>query len=196
MITFDTINKMAAAAHRNAVKHGFYDDIEDVDAKTAQLEVLLASEIGELVNADRANRWFVDSNMFAESELSDMLNGENTVKSFASYYEENVKHTAEEELADVVIRCLDTLGFLQRQITDEEVDLAIGGTRGSGGPKCWQMCRGLYKLLFNETTPVRFVMMIELIEAFCTTRGINLMLHVNAKMAFNSTRTYKHGKTY
>lgn len=197
MMTYKTINELADRVHANAVEHGFYDNVEDRRAKLDQLEVLLATEIGEFVNADRKDRWFITSSLFAESELASMLDGEVAVADFADFYNERVKGTAEEELADIFIRALDTLGFLQKIIEPEDVTAARGKIMNCNFDANWRLAHKLYELCFYlANVPTRLVAMIELIQDFCISRGVNLDLHVRAKMLFNAQRPYRHDKKY
>lgn len=120
------LNNLAKKIHEGNKKKGFYDE----DRNTGEILCLIHSEISEALEADRADR-YCNSDMIT-------LNGWKQDHNFLMEYRDKVKGTFEEEMADAVIRLLDT----------------------------------------------------------CAYKGIDLEAHLKAKIRYNSTRKYKHGKKY
>jgi|GEM_PF-1356574 len=117
-----TIKKMQDTAFGNALWHGFHHK----DQNVGEMLMLIVSELSEALEADRKNRHCVDSDQL----LSEPIN--------ISVFEDEVKDTFEDELADAVIRIGDLCGYL----------------------------------------------------------NINLEKYIKAKMKYNESRPYKHGKEY
>lgn len=105
---FTLLNDLSREIHRNAVAHGFYDGERSVmstasaaDADVlrhaffAQRIALLISEATEAMEADRKDMW-----------CCGLDGSENST----AIFERDVKDTVEDELADVLIRLLDTCG--------------------------------------------------------------------------------------
>lgn len=196
MLSYEQINFLAGKAHSCAMRHGFYDDVEDNPAKLEQLEVLLAGEIGEIVDADRKGKWYIQTSMFAESELNSILEGD-TVTDFQLYYDQYIKGTVEEELADVCIRCFDILGFMKETVVPFSEEAMARKRDSHIYDNTWKFAHKLYELcLYLRNNPLRVVIMIELVDDFSRRYGVNLDLHIQAKMMFNELRPYKHDRKY
>lgn len=88
---FHDINILGEAVHANAVEKGFWDKPNNVAEKL----MLIVSELGEACEADRKNK----------HTLPDMLNS--SFLNENETFEECVKDTFEDELADVAIRLFD-----------------------------------------------------------------------------------------
>lgn len=114
------LNQLANKIYTANVKKGFYDDYNDIKAVlssvnnnlipvferyvTAQRLALITSEVTEVLEANRKGIEcpLIDSvkeNMFTKSN-----------EDFNRAFEECVKDTQEDELADIIIRCLDFCG--------------------------------------------------------------------------------------
>lgn len=93
------INELARKIHKSAVKHGFYDKNREVGT----LLMLCVSELAEALEADRNMRF---------AYLVDSIDEEN----FKEAFEECVKDSFEDELADAVIRILDLCAYLNIDI--------------------------------------------------------------------------------
>jgi NTP pyrophosphatase (non-canonical NTP hydrolase) len=131
-----TLNELRNEIHENAVKHGFYDVESEIgrlgiDNRTAikhaffaQKIALIHSELSEALDADRKNNP-AKLNMF---ELLQSINqGNHTIGNdeFDKLsFEEVVKDTVGDELADVIIRVLDLCGYLEIDI-EKHVELKM-----------------------------------------------------------------------
>lgn len=95
MISKEKVQELIKRAYSIAATHGFHE----VDRSNAHFLMLVVSEIGEMVEADRkSRRAFVGDKLSISDET------------FAEWFESNVKDTLEDELADVAIRLFDFCG--------------------------------------------------------------------------------------
>ncbi|MBO5823382.1 MAG: hypothetical protein J6Q93_00305, partial [Prevotella sp.] len=108
-----TLKQFIKKAHENAVKHGFYDDFTIERPDMPKLLMLIVCEVAELMEADRKGIWLINRDLFVVDELTQMVEGGDVATAdFVEYYKQHVKGCAEEELADICIRCFDALGFI------------------------------------------------------------------------------------
>ena len=193
-----TLKRLIKEAHENAVKHGFYDDLTIEQPDMLRLLMLIICEVAELMEADRKGRWLISGNLFAVDELSQMLNGEVSIDDFVNYYKEKVKGSAEEELADICIRCFDTLGFIGADevsinhyypIEERAADYSVTLL-------CYAMCKELTSGITLQEDSHALTAVIKAVVLWCEKNGVALMLHIKAKMLYNQSRPYKHGKKY
>jgi NTP pyrophosphatase (non-canonical NTP hydrolase) len=120
-----TLNELCTAAHSAAVAKGWYERPRELP----ELLMLVVSELSEALEADRNGR---------HAPRVPEQNSKYDISRFVNNFDDFVKDTVEDEIADAVIRIADLCGHL----------------------------------------------------------GIDLDAHVAAKMKYNLTRPYKHGKAY
>ena len=92
------LNELAKQIHKNAVNKGFYENPKE----TGTLLMLIVSELGEALEADRKNK-HSDIKKFTELQF-DFLGFENSFK-------QEIKDTFEDEIADSLIRILDLCAY-------------------------------------------------------------------------------------
>lgn len=88
------IKELAKECHNTAKAKGFWDK----ERNLGELLMLITSELGEALEADRKDK-------YADLEKLDKLRQEG--RAVVSSFQETVKDTFEDELADVLIRLLD-----------------------------------------------------------------------------------------
>lgn len=93
------LKKLVKETHDMAKQKGFWDGERNIGEKL----MLIVSELGEALEAHRTNR-FADLKKFEECGKND------------SCFEQNVKDTFEDELADVFIRLADLCGAFNLDI--------------------------------------------------------------------------------
>jgi NTP pyrophosphatase (non-canonical NTP hydrolase) len=100
------INELCKAAHENAVAKGFYEDRRD---NIAEKLMLIVSELAEALEADRKGR---HTFLFTFPYGKAPENFDKYVPKDDTFFEQAIKDTFEDELADAVIRIFDLAGFL------------------------------------------------------------------------------------
>lgn len=153
---------------------------------------LVISELMEAVEADRKDRR-ADLKAFYKNGASERyLHNENYSEAFQLY----VKDTVEDELADAVIRLLDTAGALGVTIDLEKVDeIAKDFDKDKSLEMKFTEC--IYVIVFAIVSyPYTIRDGLALIVGYCNALNIDLWKHVELKLKYNSLRPYKHGKAY
>jgi NTP pyrophosphatase (non-canonical NTP hydrolase) len=88
------INELCEAAHAAAVDKGFYER----ERELPELLMLVVSELGEALEADRKGFWY-------DGDIKKML------ENFSPYdFKDEVKDSAQDEIADAFIRLFDLCG--------------------------------------------------------------------------------------
>ena len=95
------LNALAASCHEAAKGKGFWDKSRE----TASLLMLIVSELSEAMEADRNLKYSKLPNI---ERLSALVKNDDPL--FKTTFEERIKDTFEDELADVVIRVMDLCG--------------------------------------------------------------------------------------
>lgn len=163
------INSLIDRAHKNALDHGFYE----CDFNLARSIMLIVSEIGEAMDADRK-----DEHTKAEY-ANDYLSGQRT----DGWFDLFVKDNFEDEIADIFIRIFDIMGHENMPFIQGDI------------PKS----RGLYEDLRLLTLAVSsgcVTKALHRLQALCADQGIDIEPFILAKMKYNENRPYKNGKKY
>lgn len=100
------LNELAKQIHENAVSKGFYEG----EKNTGELLCLVHSEISEALEADRRGRYYKPQFYFID-ELGYNIELIKDIYGFKNEFENAVKNTFEDELADAIIRILDICAF-------------------------------------------------------------------------------------
>lgn len=112
-------------------------------------------------------------------------------------YENYIKGTVEEELADAVIRLLDLAGLRDIEVHRIETMEAAYVSLFKSMP--FTEC--IYDIVMNITKCERTIrpcvnLSLAIIFALAESRDIDLLWHINEKMKYNELRPNKHGKKY
>lgn len=191
MVTKERLQELVGRAYGTAKEHGFHD----VERSNAHFMMLVLSEIGEMVEADRKNRRC-------------KINDENVLRfnDFVPTFELWVKDTMEDELADVVIRLLDftgkrgiDLGVCEDGIVDMQDTFIETFGKMSVCEQSFYLSRCIATIDDNVTEkdlPILVGSALAFCNEFATFHGIDLWRHVEWKMRYNETRQRMHGKNY
>lgn len=115
----NNLNNLAKQLHEKAKAKGFWDE----QRETGTLLMLIVSELSEALEADRKDKHTNKNTMVK-------LLYENDLTQFVPVFQNDVKDTFEDEIADVFIRLLDFIG--QRNIDIEshiELKMRFNQTR-------------------------------------------------------------------
>ena len=203
IITQKEIAYLAEDAFKNADKHGFYT--ENTEIETALM--LIITEMAEAVQADRHNRH--GSIEDYESEIQMGID-------IPTAYKNTLEGTVESEFADIAIRILSLLGWMNSKTTiklksdsilaDEygisKIQFKIQNTINT----C-SIAKDLYRLngrlswfVDNESCSwfVSDTLQDILMRVFAIAHNhnIDLMEHIKLKMQYNESRPYLHGCLY
>lgn len=189
MISKEKVQELIKRAYSIAATHGFHE----VDRSNAHFMMLVVSEIGEMVEADRkSRRAFVGDKLSISDET------------FAEWFESNVKDTLEDELADVVIRICDFLGTRHIEpLVLEETSTSDDWAKLWGKDSINEQCYGLTKIITRIDEDTSTDDISRLLGAsltwcfdFADFHKFDLLWHVEQKMRYNETRSIRHGKNY
>ena len=105
------ITELCTLAHENAVAKGFYDK----PLETGTLLMLVVSELGEALEADRKKRHTEFTGVYDRLSLERLIIDMNpkSMQCAINAFESVVKDTFEDELADAVIRIADLAGYMK-----------------------------------------------------------------------------------
>lgn len=187
-------NHYAREAYENAKEKGFYDKPID----TLERFALIHAEMSEALEADRAGK-------YANNRETESVFKEEKDEVFKERYLTTVKGTLEEELADIAIRLCDFAWWAEftnlrpnpTPIIKTEAGNVPQFVAAIHVPVTYAVL-SLNASIFTSQKSER--MMVEVIlyqlETFCEVKGIDLELHVKAKMRYNAMRPKMHGKAY
>lgn len=189
----ENFNDYVKRAHETACAHGFHDE----RFSSAHCLMLVITEISEMVEADRKNRHAA----YSAIDYCDKHPEDVDEKSWATYFERDVKNTVEDEMADVCIRIFDICGEFNidmlRPKHDDKTLLSawkLDFGEYSFAERAFSMC-----VMITDTTeePSNIVSaLLHFIYSWAHDMGINLDWHIEQKMRYNKTRSNKHGKKY
>ena len=192
VITKERISDLVSNSYRVARQHGFHDDYHS----PAHYMMLVLSEIGEMVEADRKNRRF------------DMEKYRNAFDSDIVMFEKYVKDTFEDEMADVFIRLCDFCGSLNvlPYTNDVMVDMSDEFAKFFGDKSVCEQCFALSSMVLDierasydaddSEMRKRLGSTLSFIFEMANYHGIDLLWHVDRKMEYNESRPRRHGKAY
>lgn len=184
------LNKWRDRAYKTACEHGFHDK----ELSNEHCLMLVITELSETVEADRKDK-YADIGLFKEWQSNPLpISEELRISRFKQDFEEFIKGTVEEELADAAIRLLDLCGLrnieLENDCLDDEVledysSIFIGKT--------------FTESIFNITKNlIDRNIVLSLIKIFGLAKhlGIDLLWHIEQKQRYNELRPKLNGKRY
>lgn len=197
------LNALRDGAYKTACEHGFHDQ----ELSNEHCFCLVISELMEAVEADRkGKRANVDryNKKIANSRICQGLDPDiPKERGYEVAYNETIKGSIEEELADAVIRLLDLAGL--RRISLELANGDIDGCIEDMAEACKDetFTESIYSIstlpvrydgIFNFPTAVND--MILSIFGLAKYLDIDLLWHIEQKMKYNQLREKMYGKKY
>ena len=185
------LNELRDRAYKTACEHGFHDE----ELSNEHCLCLVISELMEAVEAHRKGRRV----RINERETYELIQR----KKFYMYAFDNyIKGSVEEELADAVIRLLDLCGLRNIFIEDFTEDMLYEAAESCNEES---FTESIYAI---STIPVRceykYDYLLErqldgmLLAIFGLAKHLNidLLWHIEQKQRYNELIPYKHGKMY
>lgn len=188
---------LVGRAYATAVEHGFHNE----ERSNSHFLMLVLSEIGEMVEADRKNR-HADIAAFNDLLYTPQAVGDMDAR-WKYLFERYVKDTVLDEMADVVIRILDFCGTRCIDLGDV-YDTSSWSFAEYFGDRSF--CEQCYELALRiaavddrtEASVVQAKMKSALM--YCLSMAdyyhADLLWHVRQKMRYNGQRAVRHGKAY
>ena len=196
------LNALRDRAYKTACEHGFHDQ----ELSNEHCLCLVISELMEAVEADRrGKRANVDryNKKIANSRICQGLDPDiPKERGYEVAYNETIKGSIEEELADAVIRLLDLAGLrgISLELANGDIDDCI---EDMAACKDETFTESIYSI---STLPVRYDGifdfptavndMILSIFGLAKYLDIGLLWHIEQKMKYNELREKMHGKKY
>ena len=186
MITKEKQNEFMKRAYQIAKEHGFHKNELSIE----HYLMLVITEISEVIDADRHGRNLKgDLGMFEDALRT---------KQFKYCFEEYVKDSVEDELADVCIRIYDMCYALNIHPTTDVFDFENNEddfANKSLNEKCYCLCCILCDRE-DYDYDTRFGCALAMIYYICDLLKVDIETHIKLKMQYNETRPYRNGKKY
>ena len=188
MITTEKLTELRDRAYRAACDKGFHDE----QKPDAVYKMLIITEIAEAVQADRKG---IRPDIEGYKEFVEAHDETAITYAFKKY----IKGCVEEELADVVIRCLSFAGHrgwdLQHALDEmkgtSDMDVIIGDE--AFVETAFYTCDEFFGCYSNSSAKKAVGGLLVSVAEYCNYKGIDLWWHVEQKMRYNELRPYRHG---
>ena len=180
-------NELIDRAYQNAVNHGWHEEPYSVE----HYLMLVITELSESVNADRSGL-YADRLEFEKSTNKPAISDEYWKYCFEDY----IKDTVEDELADAAIRFLDFAGVHDYQIDRKLFKEEAYAESSKELEKC-SFTKIIFCVImsFNDVR-TNISSILYFLFAIAWHYKIDLLWHIEQKMKYNEMRPYKHGKKY
>lgn len=186
------LNELRNKAYKIDCDHGFHDK----ELSNEHFLSLVICELAEAIEADRKGKRFSDEDY---KEYCRCQKDKFYMYAFDNY----IKGTVEEELADAFIRLLDLFGAREVYLNEDAfdkltiVEYSVTHKRKSFTESIFHITRFICSCSGSiERSAVTPEMMLLEILGFAEHLGIDLEWHVNQKMKYNQLRERMHGKKY
>lgn len=185
-------NELRDACYNNACKHGFHD----MEYSDEHWLMLIITEIGEAVNAHRSGKR-ADTEIYLGALKYEKYYREQNNAAAEKYmkklFEDDLKDTLEDELADIVIRCLDFAG-LRKLDMPQVIDVSI--YEMSFAEVMYNCVLQLNQSINRTVDEHSLILVISEVLEEARVLGIDLLWFIEQKMKYNETRAMLHGKEY
>lgn len=175
------LNELRDEAYSIAKANGWHEE----EHSDEHWIMLVITEIAEAVQADRKN---------LHADVEAFKKYEHTLD-FKENFERQIKNTVEEELSDVVIRCLDFSGlhvFDLQNLFNEPVDGDVLEEMFRGKTFAEIAFRICDDIFFSTAEAATYRVIYDVVQ-YCRFVDIDLDFFIRAKINYNRLRGYKHG---
>jgi len=182
-------NKLAQEVHENALKHGFWQE----HTSDEHFLCLVVAELMEAVEAHRHGKKMRETTIGAFEFAVSLQPHE-----YAYWFNDFIKDTVEDELADAFIRLLDLAGAHEYDINsriERPIRWEVRTNEEQFTENVWDIvCMLSMRIAICQRTRVIYAM--RMLQKLAQAMGCDLAWHIEHKMQYNATRPYKHGKAY
>lgn len=179
---------LAKEAHQINRNNGFWNEVPPLK----QCIALAIGELFEALEADQIGKTMVNSHPAEELQ---MLVNDLNVRFDPVLFKVAVKDTVEDELADVVIRCMDTL--VGHQIESEDITAIHAPTEFENLSEFIMSTMKIIMWQYGKNNISECLQgLISCCYSYASAKGMDLDWHIRMKMDYNATRERKHGKSY
>ena len=176
------LNDLRDKAYKNACEHGFHDQ----ELSNEHCLCLIISELMEAVEADRKGKQF---NKDAK-ETHELIQN---VKFCKVIFDNYIKGSVEEELADAVIRLLDLAGL--RNLNLNRFTLVnVVSKKKTFTENIYAIVKDIMNYKYSLEEQVNYA--ITQVFVLSDILDIDLLWHIEQKMKYNELREKMHGKKY
>ena len=178
-------DKLTQQAFATAKAHGWHD----TEQPDEHWLMLIITEIAEAVQADRKDR-HADVELFNYyyEDNDDGFDADGFI--FKTYYDDFIKNSVEDEIADIIIRCLDYAAL--REIGLDRVPSYATSYCLDKSIAKYNFPAFAYFLTF-KTVNGDVTDVLARVIAYCKLKNIDIDFNVELKMRYNKLRSYKHG---
>ena len=187
------LNELRDKAYKTACEHGFHDQ----ELSNNHFLCLVISELMEAVEADRKGRRAnVDryNKKIANSRICQGLDSDiPKERGYEVAYNETIKGSIEEELADAVIRLLDLAGLRNLNLNRFAL-VNVVSKKKTFTENIYSIVKDItnYKYTLEELVNYAITQVFVLSDIL----DIDLLWHIEQKMKYNELREKMHGKKY
>lgn len=203
IITHKELASLAEDAFKNGYRHGFYTESTEMET----VLMLIVTEMAEAVQADRHNR---------HGSIEDYKNEIQMGRDIPTAYRNSLEGTVESEFADIAIRILSLLGWMNSktsiklksdssladkyEVTKIQCRVRNIINKGSIAKDLYRLNRDFGDFVDNEycswfvSDTLQDILMR--VFAIAHNNNIDLMEHIKLKMKYNESRPYLHGCKY
>lgn len=186
---FNQLVALASACQQMSADHGFWH--EGKTRNKGEMVALINSELYEAMEGHRKEKWFTGTVSSIEQYVED---------SWKSCFQDLVKDSIQDEMADVVIRILDFMeGWKLPFAKFEDNGENYGNNFAEDILQLNMKVNGAYRLITMDDAEYNdqgLDFVLSAVVIFCDTWKIDIITHVKWKMQYNSTRPAMHGKKY
>ena len=185
-------DKLSQQAYATAKAHGWHD--EKLPDETYLM--LIITEIAEAVQADRKDK-HADVELFNYYYEGVTADEDNHGFIFKAYFDDFIKNTVEDELSDIIIRCLDLIALRGKGVyADEYMAKYLHDflKREPSFPEvAYELCKFAVSTDESLCLSERIGGIISLVTSYCKQKDIDIDFFVEQKMRYNKLREYRHG---
>ena len=174
------LNELRDEAYSIAKANGWHEE----EHSDEHFLMLVITEIAEAVQADRKN---LHADVEAFKKYEEIID-------FKENFERQIKNTVEDELCDVVIRCLDLAGLRRFDLEEVEalMEMAESIKEGKGFIDLCYALSGISTC--DDSTEEKVIEIIAVVLKYCELTAIDIDFFIHTKMNHNRLRGYHHGR--